>query len=183
MTNQAPVQRILGIDPGSLITGIGIIDAQGDRIKYVHHQAVRSNSKDAFPERLRNIYTIVQEIVKLYQPTQIAIEQVFMHKNADSALKLGQARAAAMSATFHADIPVHEYSAKLVKQAVVGKGGAAKQQVQHMVGFLLNIKDSIQEDAADALAVAICHSSLLNTSQLLNVDLATTQSTMRKRRR
>ena len=171
--------RILGIDPGSLITGIGIIDTSGDRIVHVHHQAVRSNSKDAFPERLRNIFSQVEEIVKVYQPTQIAIEQVFMHKNADSALKLGQARAAAMSATFHADLPVHEYAAKLIKQAVVGKGGAAKKQVQHMVGFLLNIKDPIQEDAADALAVAICHSNLLNTSQLLNVNIAT----LRKRRR
>jgi len=177
------VQRILGIDPGSLTTGVGIIDAKGDRISYVHHQAVRSNSKDTFPERLRTIHDIVQEIVNTYQPTQVAIEQVFMHKNADSALKLGQARAAAMSATFHAKIPVHEYSAKLIKQAVVGKGAAAKKQVQHMVGFLLNIKDPIQEDAADALAVAICHSSLLNTSHILNTDLATTQSTIRKRRR
>jgi len=183
MANNAPVQRILGIDPGSLATGIGIIDAQGDRIKYVHHQTIRSHSKDAFPERLRNIFTSVHEIVTAYQPSQIAIEQVFMHKNADSALKLGQARAAAMSATFQAEIPVHEYSAKLIKQAVVGKGAAAKKQVQHMVGFLLNFTDPIQEDAADALAVAICHSSLLNTSLLLNLDLATTQSTIRKRRR
>ena len=177
--SKSKTHRILGIDPGSIITGIGIIDSQGDRIVHVHHQAVRSNAKDAFPERLRNIFTQVEELVKIYKPSQVAIEQVFMHKNADSALKLGQARAAAMSATFHADLPVQEYAAKLIKQAVVGKGAAAKKQVQHMVGFLLNIKDPIQEDAADALAVAICHANLLNTSQLLNVNI----STLRKRRR
>ena len=177
--SDAAGHRILGIDPGSLITGIGIIDTRGDKIKYVYHEAVRSNAKNAFPERMRNIYKQVQRIVQTYQPTQVAIEQVFMHRNADSALKLGQARAAAMSATFYADLPVHEYAAKLIKQAVVGKGGAAKEQVQHMVGFLLNIKDPIQADAADALAVAICHSNFLNTSQLLNVNI----STIRKRRR
>jgi crossover junction endodeoxyribonuclease RuvC len=177
--NNPTTHRILGIDPGSLITGVGIIDCVGNQLKHVHHAAVRSDAKDTFPERMRNIFNQIEALVQTYQPAHVAIEQVFMHRNADSALKLGQARAAAMSATFHADIPVHEYAAKLVKQAVVGKGGAAKEQVQHMVGFLLDIKEPIQADAADALAVAICHSNFLNSSQVLNVNIAS----IRKRRR
>ncbi|MBT8142557.1 MAG: crossover junction endodeoxyribonuclease RuvC [Gammaproteobacteria bacterium] len=179
MQSTPTAQRILGIDPGSLITGVGIVDSVGDKLKYVFHDSIRSNSKDEFPDRLRNIYTQVQAVVTRYQPTQIAIEQVFMHRNADSALKLGQARAAAMSATFQADIPVHEYAAKLIKQAVVGKGAAAKEQVQHMVGFLLQLSDPVQADAADALAVAICHANMYNIADRLNVKI----STIRKRKR
>lgn len=176
-------KRILGIDPGSLTTGIGIVDSQGDRIQYVHHVAIRSNAKLAFSERLRNIYTQVQSIVVEFKPDAISIEKVFMHRNADSALKLGQARASALAATFSAGIPIHEFSPKSIKQAVVGKGAASKEQVQHMVGYLLNIKDPIQEDAADALAAAICHANFQHTADRLNVDIATIEQGGQRRRR
>lgn len=176
-------KRILGIDPGSLITGIGIVDSHGDRIVHVHHAAVRSNSKLAFTERLRNIYTQVQLLVREFEPHAVSIEKVFMHRNADSALKLGQARAAAIAASFSAGIPIHEFSPKSIKQAVVGKGAASKEQVQHMVGYLLNIKDPIQADAADALAVAICHANFQHTADRLNVDIATIEQGGQRRRR
>jgi len=176
-------QRILGIDPGSLKTGIGIVDSYGDRIQHIHHLTVRSNSKIEFAERLRNIYNNVQAIVNEFNPDAISIEKVFMHRNADSALKLGQARAAALAATFFANIPVHEFAPKSIKQAVVGKGAASKEQVQHMVGYLLNLKDPIQEDAADALAVAICHANFQHTANRLQVDIATIEKGGQRRRR
>ncbi len=109
------------------------------------------------PQRLKIIHTGVRAIVQEFQPGQLAIEQVFMHRNADSALKLGQARAAAICATFDADVECFEYAARAVKQSVVGRGGADKRQVQHMVKTLLRLSDQPAPDEADALAVALCH--------------------------
>lgn len=150
--------RILGIDPGSITTGIGIVDSDGRNNKLVHFQPVKCGNGD-FPDRLKVIFTEITALIQKYQPDEISIETVFMAKNVGSALKLGQARGAAICAAVAMDLPVYEYSPKTIKQSVVGKGAAAKTQVQYMVSLLLNINEVIQEDAADALAAAICHAN------------------------
>ncbi len=147
---------ILGIDPGSRITGYGVINAVGARIEYVASGCIRI-SGDLLAERLRQVYAGVTEVIEHYQPQEMAIEQVFMSKNADSALKLGQARGVAIVAGANQSLPVAEYAARRVKQSVVGNGGADKNQVQHMVAHLLKLPGLPQADAADALAIALCH--------------------------
>ncbi|UJF18630.1 crossover junction endodeoxyribonuclease RuvC [Vibrio sp. SS-MA-C1-2] len=147
---------ILGIDPGSRITGYGIIRQQGRQLIYLGSGCIRTSSKD-LPGRLKEIYAGVSEVITQFQPNVFGIEQVFMSKNADSALKLGQARGSAIVAAVNADLPVHEYAARLIKQAVVGTGGADKVQVQQMVMSILKLETKPQIDASDALAVAICH--------------------------
>ena len=147
---------ILGIDPGSCITGYGIIQVEGSQLSYLDSGCIKV-AKVAFAERLEKIFTGLQNVVQKYTPSEAAIEQVFMHINANAALKLGQARGAALVAAALAKLIVSEYSAKQVKQSVVGYGAANKQQVQHMVRLLLNLDSSPQADAADALAIAICH--------------------------
>ena len=149
-------RRILGIDPGSRVTGFGVLDFDGLNPRYVSSGTVNSASGD-FPDRLRQIFSSVQEIVREYQPDIVAIESVFMHKNAGSALKLGQARSAALCATFEFDVDVYEYAPREIKQAITGTGGASKEQVQHMVVRLLQLDGVPAEDAADALAAALCH--------------------------
>ena len=148
--------RILGIDPGSRVTGFGVLDFTGDAPGYVASGTVRS-LVGTFPERLKQIYESVGEIVAQYEPDIVAIETVFMARNAGSALKLGQARSAALCATFASDVEVFEYSPREIKQAVVGTGAARKEQVQHMVVSMLKLAASPSADAADALAAAICH--------------------------
>ncbi|HET9679112.1 MAG TPA: crossover junction endodeoxyribonuclease RuvC [Gammaproteobacteria bacterium] len=153
--------RILGIDPGSIITGYGIIDMDGNQPRFVDAGCIRSGKGD-FPARLRVIHNEINNLVVHQTPNEVAIEQVFLSRNADSALKLGQARAAAICGTFARDqndeqLALFEYAAREVKQAVVGKGGAAKEQVQHMVKVILSLRETPQPDAADALAVALCH--------------------------
>ena len=152
----ASTRRILGIDPGSRTTGFGILDFSGDDPTYVASGTV-SSADGAFPERLRQIFTAVGEIVAEYRPDVVAIESVFMHKNAGSALKLGHARSAALCATFEFDVDVYEYAPREIKQAIVGTGAATKQQVQHMVISLLKLDAAPTLDAADALAAALCH--------------------------
>lgn len=147
---------ILGIDPGSRITGFGIINSVGGRNEYVASGCIRIKG-DELPERLKQVYAGVDEVIERYCPQEMAIEQVFMAKNADSALKLGQARGVAIVAGANHDLPVHEYAARKVKQAVVGNGGADKSQVQHMVMNILKLPGLPQADAADALAIALCH--------------------------
>jgi crossover junction endodeoxyribonuclease RuvC len=154
---------ILGIDPGSRKTGFGIISNLGSRSEYVTSGVIRIPNVD-LAERLRLIFDSVTEIILEYCPQQMAIEQVFMANSAASALKLGQARGAAIVAAATQDLPVSEYEARKIKQSVVGTGGADKLQVQHMVKTLLKLPGTPQEDAADALAVALCHA---NTQQLL----------------
>ncbi len=149
-------RRILGLDPGSRITGVGVIEVDGQKSRHIHHASIRTEAQ-GMPDRLNIIYKGVTAIIEEFQPTEMAVEQVFMHRNADSALKLGQARGAAIVAGMQGGLIVHEYSAKQIKQAIVGKGAAAKQQVQHMVSVLLGLKELPQEDAADALAAALCH--------------------------
>lgn len=148
--------RILGIDPGSRLTGFGVLDFVGDKPSYVTSGTVKSLD-GTFPDRLKRIFVSVGEIVAEYQPDIISIETVFMARNAGSALKLGQARSAALCATFAFDVEVHEYAPREIKQAVVGTGAATKEQVQHMIVSLLQLNAAPSTDAADALAVAICH--------------------------
>jgi crossover junction endodeoxyribonuclease RuvC len=149
-------KRILGIDPGSRLTGFGVLDFVGDRASYVASGTIKSPD-GSFPERLKKIFDSVSDVVVQYQPDIVAIESVFMAKNAGSALKLGHARSAAICATFAFDIEVFEYAPREIKQAVVGTGSASKDQVQHMVVSLLQLDGVPASDAADALAAAICH--------------------------
>jgi crossover junction endodeoxyribonuclease RuvC len=147
---------ILGIDPGSQTTGFGIIEYTAGRSTYVSSGVIRL-PPGPLPERLRVIAESVSELVTTYCPGQLAIEQVFMAKSAGSALKLGQARGAAIVPCVLAGMEVGEYSARQIKQSVVGTGAADKLQVQHMVTTLLKLPSTPQEDAADALAAALCH--------------------------
>jgi crossover junction endodeoxyribonuclease RuvC len=144
---------IIGIDPGSRITGYGVIRLLGNQSQHITSGCIRVTAVDV-SSRLLQIFTGLQKIIQQYQPTEAAIEQIFMHQNPGSALKLGQARGAAMVALA---MPVAEYSARQVKQSVVGYGAAKKEQVQHMVSRLLNLSGKLQADTADALAVALCH--------------------------
>lgn len=148
--------RILGIDPGSRYTGFGVLDFDGEKPLYVASGTVRTLDGD-FPDRLKSIFKAVGEIVTEYRPDIVAIESVFMQKNAGSALKLGHARSAALCATFAFDVEVFEYAPREIKQAIVGTGSATKEQVQHMVTSLLKLDGTPQSDAADALATALCH--------------------------
>jgi len=150
------IKRILGIDPGSRLTGFGIIDVHQKKSVYVTSGCIRMQAK-LMPLRLHEIYTGINQIIEQYQPTISAIEQIFMYRNAATALKLGQARGVAMVACVQHGLPVHEYAPTQIKQAVVGTGRADKIQVQHMVKVLLSLSNTPQTDAADALAVAICH--------------------------
>ncbi|MBE0509349.1 MAG: crossover junction endodeoxyribonuclease RuvC [Chromatiales bacterium] len=156
--------RILGIDPGSRITGFGIIEREGNRLRYVESGCIRVGDGD-FPGRLKAIFEGISDVVRIYAPEQVAIEQVFMHRNPDSALKLGQARGAAICAVMMLNLPLSEYSPAEIKKATVGRGNAAKEQVQHMVAALLKLPGIPQADAADALAVAMCHSHVGQTLQ------------------
>ncbi len=156
--------RILGIDPGSRFTGFGIIEVSGDRAIAIQHGVIRAGTGE-FPERLGIIFAAVRDLINEYQPGEVAIETVFVSRNAGSALKLGQARGAAICAAISLGLPVAEYAPRSVKQAIVGRGGADKVQVQHMVMVLLQLQEKLQEDAADALAVALCHQ---HTQQTLN---------------
>ena len=154
--------RILGIDPGSRITGYGIVDTDGQRSVYVTSGCVRIDGENV-GEKLKTIFDAIQQLVQAHHPQELAIEKVFMHRNADSALKLGQARGAAICAATTHTIPVSEYTPTQIKKSVVGKGNAAKEQVQHMVKVLLNLSSFPQADAADALAAALCHVHMRNT--------------------
>jgi len=149
-------RRILGIDPGSRLTGFGVLDFHGDTPAYVASGTVKSTD-GAFADRLRQIFDSVGGIVLEFQPDIVVIESVFMHKNAGSALKLGQARSAAICATFEHNLEVFEYAPREIKQAVVGTGAATKEQVQHMVVSILKLAGAPAPDAADALAAALCH--------------------------
>ena len=155
--------RILGIDPGSRLTGYGIIEDTARGYKYIASGSIRIKA-DYFPDRLKQIFDGIVQVVEMYHPQQMAIEQVFMHKNADSALKLGQARGAAICAVQTTGLPVFEYAARQVKQAVVGKGAADKLQVQHMVKILLSIQGELSYDASDALGISICHAHYQQTA-------------------
>lgn len=163
--------RILGIDPGSRLTGFGVLDFQADIATYVASGTLQSKDGN-FPSRLRRIFESVSSIIAEYGPDVVAIESVFVHRNAGSALKLGQARSAAICATFGSNIEVFEYAPREIKQAVVGKGSATKHQVQHMVAALLKLDSEPSADAADALATALCHGHQQRISSRLGAGTA-----------
>lgn len=157
---------ILGIDPGSRLTGFGVIRVEGSKYHYLGSGCVRVEGEE-ISYRLQQIFAGLQEVIQTYQPIEVGIEQIFMHQNPGSALKLGQARGVAIVAAAVTSIPVSEYSARQIKQSVVGYGAAKKEQVQHMVKVLLNLSGTPQVDAADALAVALCHAQSRQSLQKL----------------
>jgi crossover junction endodeoxyribonuclease RuvC len=173
--------RILGIDPGSRLTGFGIIEMQGSRALWISSGCIRT-ADGSLDSRLKTICQGLQALLEEHQPEEVAVEQVFMHRNADSALKLGQARGAAISTVALRSLPLSEYSPKEIKKAVVGKGNAGKEQVQHMVQHLLGLNKLPQEDAADALAVALCHAHLRQSMEHLTPRLPAGVRRLRRRR-
>jgi crossover junction endodeoxyribonuclease RuvC len=149
--------RILGIDPGLRITGFGVIDKAGNKLAYVASGCIKTTDASSLPERIKTLLDGIGEVIAAHRPMQSAVEKVFVNVNPQSTLLLGQARGAAISALVGAGLPVAEYTALQVKQAVVGHGKAAKEQVQQMVMRLLQLPGTPSPDAADALACAICH--------------------------
>lgn len=166
MTTNGETICLLGVDPGSRVTGFGVITTTPPRVRYLASGCVRTGQGE-MPERLREIYQGIDQIIEQHQPTVLAVEKVFMHKNADSALKLGQARGAAIVAAVNRGLRVYEYTANQIKQTVSGQGHADKRQIQHMVKILLNLPSAPPSDAADALAAAICHAQHARNPKLL----------------
>lgn len=166
--------RILGIDPGSQRTGIGVIDVAGDgRCTYVHCEALKLLDADDFPARLGLLCEGLERVLDEWQPQHVAIETVFMAKSATSALKLGHARGAALATVVRRRLKVSEYAPRVIKQSLVGRGAAEKDQVQHMVRLLLGLPAmKLQADAADALAVALTHAHMSATAGRTGVSVA-----------
>ena len=168
---------ILGIDPGSRTTGYGLIDNQPSQIRYIASGYLKIKG-DSLPERLGQIFQQIDAVIAEYSPAHMSIENVFMQRNADSALKLGQARGAAICAGYQAGLEIAEYAPREIKQALVGNGAASKEQVQHMVKRLLGLQKNLQSDEGDGLAIAICHAQFYATQQKTGID-----KSMLKRRR
>ena len=164
MSQMTELRLVLGIDPGSRRTGYGLLAVRDRSVGYVASGFIKAEIGD-MPQRLGIIYRGVSELIDQFNPTELAIEEVFLAKNASSALKLGQARGVAIAAAVAGELPVHEYAAKRVKQSLVGTGRGSKEQVAHMVRILLKLPGAPQADAADALAIALCH---VNTCQLVS---------------
>lgn len=166
--------RILGIDPGSQRTGIGVIDVDAaGRCTFVHAQALVLLEAADFPARLGLLCEGLDALLDAWQPQEVAIETVFMDKNATSALKLGHARGAALATVVRRGLPVHEYPPRVIKQSLVGRGAAEKAQVQHMVRLLLDLQgERLQADAADALAVALTHAHMSATAKRAGASVA-----------
>ena len=154
--------RVLGIDPGSRITGLGVVESGNDGLLCLFHESLHLKDS-SLPLRLGSVYQRVQQVIVQFSPDVVAVEQVFISNNVKSALVLGQARGSAICSAINAGCEVAEYSAKQIKRSVVGSGGAAKEQVQHMVRVLLGLRSKPGSDAADALACAICH---IHTAQV-----------------
>ena len=164
MSQMTEQRLVLGIDPCSRRTGYGLLAVRDRSVGYVASGCIKAEIGD-MPQRLGIIYRGVIELIDQFNPTELAIEEVFLAKNASSALKLGQARGVAIAAAVAGELPVHEYAAKRVKQSLVGTGRGSKEQVAHMVRILLKLPGAPQADAADALAIALCH---VNTCQLVS---------------
>jgi crossover junction endodeoxyribonuclease RuvC len=171
--------RILGIDPGSRKTGFGIIELDKQKIHHVINGRLMVGDGD-FADRLKQIFEGLTDIIERYQPDMMAIEKVFLHKNADSALKLGQARGAAICAGVSQNLSVHEYSATQIKKAVVGNGHAKKEQVQYMMSVILKLPEVPDEDAADALACAMTHANFATVGGSPNTKLPAGMRTSRR---
>ncbi len=160
--------KILGIDPGSRRTGYGIVQVRGDQAVLVAAGVVKTTDQ-SFPDRLGTIFSGLEAVIREHAPDEVAVETVFVSHNVNSALKLGQARGAAICAAIAAGLPVSEYAPRAIKQAMVGRGSADKNQVQHMVRVLLRVAEKLEEDAADALAVALCHQHTRQTLDRLQL--------------
>jgi crossover junction endodeoxyribonuclease RuvC len=173
------VPRILGIDPGSRKTGFGIIEIEGRKIQHVINGRLLVGDGD-FADRLKQIFEGLTDIIQRYQPEIMAVEKVFLHKNADSALKLGQARGAAICAGVSQNMTVHEYTATQIKKAVVGNGHAKKDQVQYMMSVILSLPEVPEEDAADALACAMTHANFTSVGGSQNSKLPEGMRTSRR---
>ena len=154
---------ILGIDPGLTVTGWGVVSKSGSSLRHVANGQIRTNAKASMAERLVELDAALGTVIDLYKPDSGAVEEVFMNVNPQSTLKLGQARGVAMLSIARSGIPVEEYSTKVIKKALVGTGGAEKQQIQHMLKILLPGVKLAGEDASDALAVAITHANMLGS--------------------
>lgn len=148
---------ILGIDPGSRITGYGVINFSGNKAHYIDSGCIKMDLKASSAYRLKTIFEGIDYLIGIYKPEHFSIEQVFMHKNPNSALKLGQARGVSLCVAAMATLDIFEYSPTKIKQTVVGNGHATKDQINHMVCKILNLPKAPQTDAADALAIALCH--------------------------
>lgn len=159
--------RIMGIDPGTLVVGYGIIDEIKGQPKYIHCGAIKISSKEKLAQRLKKIYSELQTIIQEYTPDVIAIEKIFSGKNIQTAIRTGEGRGVALLAAANAEIPIFEYDATIIKKAVVGAGLADKKQVQFMVQTILQLDIMPTPfDASDALAIALCHQHSLNSSML-----------------
>ena len=156
--------RIIGIDPGSRCTGYALIDSDGYRHRYLHSGYIRVEGDD-LPQRLADIFQRLGEVIEQWRPVSAGIEQVFVNRNIDSALKLGQARGAAICALAQAGLEIGEYTPRAIKKAVVGRGGADKPQIQQMMQLLLKLDFLPQADEADALAIAVCHANHMPMKQ------------------
>ena len=159
--------RLIGIDPGLQRTGWGVLAVDGSRLRHVGHGVITSDSKLPLAERLRQLYQALTEVLAHWQPVEAAVEETFVNKNPTSTLKLGQARGVLLLAPAMAGIPVAEYTPNLIKKSVVGSGHAQKEQVAMMVATLLPAAAGVKGDAADALAVAICHAHLRRNHQII----------------
>lgn len=149
---------VLGVDPGTLITGYGVVEKVGARVRLLKYGAIRNGAGEKLPTRLKLIYAELRRVIKRYRPDELAIETAFYGKNAQSAMKLGHARGVSILAAVNSNIPAAEYSPREVKKSVVGNGAASKDQVQYMVQYLLHMRESPKFfDSTDALAVALCH--------------------------
>lgn len=149
--------RVLGIDPGSNITGYGIVEKEGSSLRHIENGAYQVRKNGSFADRLLQIYEKLAEVIQEFRPEIVAVERVFVSKNAASALKLGESRGVAILAASQSALPVHEYTTREVKQAMTGYGQASKGQIQKMVQQILRLPEVASEDASDALAVALCH--------------------------
>lgn len=150
--------RIIGIDPGTAITGIGIVEHRDDKIRIIHYDCINLNSKESLPARLKKIYDRCLECIRKHKPDEFAIETAFYGKNIQSTLKLGQARGVAIIAALNSNLKISEYSPREIKKSVTGNGASSKEQVKFMVKSILSIQsETIEIDSSDALAVALCH--------------------------
>ena len=154
---------ILGIDPGTICTGFGIISYDKNKLAYIFQGVIKPSPNKALPLKLEVIYREIDKLIKMYEPDEFAIETAFYGKNVQSAMKISYARGAALLAAVHNDIPTSEYSPREIKKAVVGNGAASKKQVQYMVNQILELNKKLIFDESDALAVAICHSFKMNS--------------------
>lgn len=160
--------RILGIDPGTAITGYGVVDLIGNKYKLIEYGIVRSSPEKETPQRLQDIFLGINTIIDKYSPQQVAVEELFFNKNTKTALTVGQARGVILLAAQLKNITIFEYTPLQVKQSVVGYGRAEKKQVQFMVKAILNLKEIPKpDDAADAMAIAICHGHFLGSGLFL----------------